>query len=68
MNAAKEEVLRILELLPEAWLVDLTQRVIEIYQDPSEKGYRVGRIFHSGDSLSPQAFPDLELTVDAILR
>ena len=53
--------------IPEAWLVDLSQRVIEIYRAPSAAGYREVRILHPGDPLSPQAFPDFELTVEAIL-
>ena len=53
--------------IPEAWLVDLIQRVIEVYRDPSENGYRETRVLHYGDPLSPQAFPDFELIVEAIL-
>lgn len=53
--------------IPEAWLVDLIQRVVVIYRAPSESGYDDVRILHPGDSLSPQAFQDFELAVDAIL-
>ncbi len=53
--------------IPEAWLVNLPQHVIEIYRDPAANGYREARVLHPGDRLSPQAFPDFELTVEMIL-
>lgn len=53
--------------IQEAWLVNLPQRVIEIYRDPAANGYREVRVLHPGDRLSPQAFPDFELTVEMIL-
>ena len=53
--------------IPEAWLVNLPQRVVEIYRDPAANGYREVRVPHLGDRLSPQAFPDFELTVEMIL-
>jgi Uma2 family endonuclease len=53
--------------IPEAWLVDLIQRAVEVYREPSGDRYRDVQILRSGDSLYPQAFPDFELTVDAIL-
>lgn len=53
--------------IPEAWLVNLLQREILMYRNPSENGYREVRTFRPGDRLSPQAFPDFELRVEAIL-
>jgi Uma2 family endonuclease len=53
--------------IPEAWLVNLNQRVIVVYRNPSEKGYREIGIVHPDDRLSPRAFPDFELSVEAIL-
>jgi len=53
--------------IPEAWLVDLPRSVVEVYRDPSPQGYREVLTLRRGDSISPLAFPDLQLEVDAIL-
>jgi len=53
--------------ISEMWLVCLAERRIEIYRDPAATGYQDIRILHSGDRIAPLAFPDFELTVDAIL-
>lgn len=54
--------------IEEAWLVDLVDEVIEVYTDPSPQGYRNMRRLWRGDHFAPQAFLDVELTVDALLR
>jgi Uma2 family endonuclease len=53
--------------IAEAWLIVLGKGVIEVFRDPSPQGYREVRIFHRGERLSPLAFPDLIIEVDAIL-
>src|SRR5215831_16029079 len=53
--------------IPETWLIDLEQRVIAVYRNPTAQGYEVVRRFQGCQSLSPQAFPELELAVDVIL-
>ena len=53
--------------IPEVWLIDLEQRLIEVYRSPTLQGYQVVQRFQHGQSLSPRAFSVLELTVDAIL-
>jgi Uma2 family endonuclease len=52
--------------IPEAWLVRLTDRCIEVYRDPAATGYQSMQTFRT-DDLSPLAFPDLALTVETIL-
>jgi len=52
--------------IPETWLVDLEQRLIEVYRNPTAQGYEVVRRFQWGQSLSPQAFPELDLAVEVI--
>jgi Uma2 family endonuclease len=52
----------------EAWLCDIPRSVVEIYRDPSPQGYREVLTFRRGDQISPLAFPDLKIEVDAILR
>ena len=53
--------------ISETWLIDLEQRVIAVYRNPTAQGYEVVRRFQGGQSLSPQAVPELDLAVDVIL-
>jgi Uma2 family endonuclease len=53
--------------IDEVWLVDLRQRRVIVYCDPSADGYRTARIFQSSDAVSSAAFPDLGVTVADIL-
>lgn len=53
--------------LPEVWLCNLPHAVIEVYRDPSPGGYREILTLRRGDRISPLAFPDLMIEVDAIL-
>ena len=53
--------------LPEAWLVNLIENVLEVHRAPSRDGYRDVRHLRRGDRVSPLAFPDLVIPVDAIL-
>ena len=53
--------------IPEYWIVNLPQNVIEIYTNPQDGQYR-GHVLHRrGDQIAPQAFPDLLIAVDSIL-
>ncbi|HYU32206.1 MAG TPA: Uma2 family endonuclease [Thermoanaerobaculia bacterium] len=53
--------------IPEAWLVDLTRNVLEVYRDPSREGYRSIQRLRRGDRIAPLAFPDFEIAVETIL-
>jgi len=53
--------------LPEAWLVNLRQDILEIHRRPSPRGYAEVRQLRRGETVSPQAFPELKLKVDEIL-
>jgi Uma2 family endonuclease len=53
--------------LPEAWLFDLVQPGIDVHRGPSSSGYREIRRARSGETLSPLAFPGLELSVSTLL-
>jgi Uma2 family endonuclease len=53
--------------IPETWLVDLEQGLIEMYRFPGPEGYQQIRTLRRGDRLSPQAFPELIVTVDELL-
>jgi Uma2 family endonuclease len=53
--------------IPELWIVDLNRNRITRYLDPAPDGYKTTRVYRRGESLSPLAFPDLMIAVDAIL-
>lgn len=53
--------------LPEVWLVNLREDVLEIYRRPSPRGYLDVRQLGRGKTVFPQAFPDLKIKVDEIL-
>jgi Uma2 family endonuclease len=53
--------------IPEAWLVDLTGDYVMVYRKPSVQVYQDVQRLQRGQSLSPEAFPDLILAVEDIL-
>ena len=53
--------------IPEVWLTILPDRVIEAHTEPADGRYAVRRIFAPGDTISPDCFPDIALSVDEIL-
>jgi Uma2 family endonuclease len=54
-------------LVPEVWLVDMDGDCVEVYREPSPRGYGWMRRLERGQRLASQAFPDLELGVEQIL-
>jgi Uma2 family endonuclease len=53
--------------IPEAWIVLPTERRIEVYRQPTAKGYAETRVLHPDESISPSAFPDLNIAAADIL-
>lgn len=53
--------------IPEAWLLDLLADRLEVHRRPTPDGYQDLRLFQRGESVAPQAFPDLVLMVDDLL-
>ncbi|HVR97514.1 MAG TPA: Uma2 family endonuclease [Thermoanaerobaculia bacterium] len=51
----------------EVWIINLDADEIEVYRQPSETGYGEVRRFRKGDTLSPEALPDLVLEVSSLL-
>ena len=45
--------------IPEMWLFDVNQQVIEGYSQPSASGYKRSQRYEQGDKLSLIAFPDV---------
>jgi len=53
--------------IPESWLVNLPQKVIEVYSDPTDGHYRNQLKFEKGETLMSPTVPDLTLKVDDII-
>jgi Uma2 family endonuclease len=55
------------ESIREVWIVDLAGEAIHVYRDPHEGSYRHVERLGREASVAPDAFPDLVLSVSAIL-
>lgn len=53
--------------ISEVWVVDINEQCLEVYLQPSLKGYQVIQKYYRGQSLTIQAFPDVRFTVDEVL-
>lgn len=53
--------------IPEAWLLDIPGRALEVHREPTTDGYRTTTVLAGGQAVSPQAFPDVALSVDQLL-
>jgi Uma2 family endonuclease len=53
--------------VPEYWIVNLVENVIEIFRDPTPTGYAAHEQHGRGARVSPLAFPDLAIAVDDVL-
>ena len=53
--------------IPEYWLVNLRDNVIEAYREPQRSAYRVVETLRRGDTIQASALPDLTVAVSAIL-
>lgn len=51
----------------EVWVVNVPERVLEVYRDPGPPGYRDRRTLHQGERVAPLAFPELQLAVADLL-
>ena len=54
--------------VPEYWVVNLLDRVVEVHREPAAGGYRQITTVPNGARLQLLAFPDVELAVDDFLR
>ena len=53
--------------IPESWIINIPDRMVEVYTDPSAGEYRTRRVFSSQETVSPTAFPDVTLPVSRIV-
>jgi Uma2 family endonuclease len=51
----------------EVWVVNLPDRVLEVYRDPGPPGYRDRQTYDLDARVAPLAFPELELAVADLL-
>jgi Uma2 family endonuclease len=51
----------------EVWVVNLPERVLEVYRDAGPAGYRDRQTHGRGARVAPLAFPELALAVAALL-
>src|SRR5262249_23922242 len=52
--------------VPEYWIVNLAERVIERHSEPGSGAYARVAPFRIGETLAPIAFPDVALAVGAV--
>lgn len=53
--------------IPEVWIVNLPNDIIEIHQKPSNGIYQLTKIFKRGETIESEMMPNLQLEVDKIL-
>ena len=53
--------------IPETWLIDLAEGVVEVYREPAAAGYRRKQTYGAGEELTPEALPHLRLAVADII-
>jgi Uma2 family endonuclease len=53
--------------IAEVWLVDINAQCLEVYRQPSEKGYQIIQKYYRGQTVTIQAFPEVSFTVDEVL-
>ncbi len=53
--------------IPEVWIVNLPNDVIEVHQKPSVGIYQLARIFKRGETVASEVLPDLSIVADEIL-
>lgn len=53
--------------IPEVWIANLSDDLVERYRNPAEGEYADVRQFSRGERISPALLPDVELAIDDIL-
>ena len=54
--------------IPEYWIVNLQERVVEVYSRPENGGYAGKAICRGGDQVALSAAPDIVVALPAVLR
>jgi Uma2 family endonuclease len=53
--------------IPEYWIVNVSEKVLEVFREPSLGGYRSKAVLRASDSVSPLSRPHVSLPVRRIL-
>ncbi len=53
--------------IPEYWLINLQDNVVEVYRKPSPYGYKEVHYLRSEDTLHPRAFADIAIPINELL-
>lgn len=53
--------------VPEVWIVNIGDGVVEVYRDPKDNSYQATRHAGRGEMLEPAALPDLRVAVDEVI-
>jgi Uma2 family endonuclease len=53
--------------IPEYWIVNLVDDVLEVHRDPADGAYRTKLVLKPAESIAPLAFPDLEIPVRDVI-
>lgn len=53
--------------VPEYWIVNLVDRVVEVHTEPGKHGYGARHVLTAGDDATSQVFPGLRLPVSELL-
>jgi Uma2 family endonuclease len=54
--------------IPEVWILNLSERKLQVYREPHFAGYASETILREGDKAAPLAFPDAIVDVAELLR
>ncbi len=54
--------------VPEYWIVNLVDCVIEVYREPRGSEYAQRRDYSAGERIAFAEFPDIEIAVDDVIR
>ena len=49
--------------IAEAWVVDLQEKAVRVFRDPSENGYRASFTATAGESVSVLALPEVVIAL-----
>ncbi len=53
--------------IPEVWIVNLPNDIVEVHQKPSVGIYQLAKIFKRGETLASEVLPELSIAADEIL-
>ena len=53
--------------VPEVWIADVENKTVTVYRAPSPRGYEEMKTCRIGQTLSPLAFPELNVAVESIV-